>query len=34
VAVDPQRLGECVGALARREMDSIDEALRVVLNLG
>jgi mRNA interferase MazF len=32
-AVDPQRLGELVARLGRRELDEIDDALRVVLGL-
>jgi mRNA interferase MazF len=32
-AVQPERLGRLVGHLSRREMDAVDEALRVVLQL-
>jgi len=33
-AVDPERLGERVGALTRDEMAGVDQALRTVLGLG
>jgi mRNA interferase MazF len=32
-AVDPARLGSLAGALTRREMDDVDDALRGVLGL-
>jgi mRNA interferase MazF len=32
-AVDPERLGDLVGHLTRREMSAVDEALRAVLHL-
>lgn len=32
-AIDPERLGERVGNLSQREMASVDDALRVVLQL-
>lgn len=32
-AIDPERLGERVGNLSPREMASVDDALRVVLQL-
>jgi mRNA interferase MazF len=33
-AVDPERLGQHVGHLTRRDMADIDEAIRVVLHVG
>jgi mRNA interferase MazF len=33
-AVDPERLGDRVGALTREEMAEVDSALRTVLALG
>jgi mRNA interferase MazF len=33
-AVDPQRLGECVGRLALHELNEVDAALRTVLGLA
>jgi mRNA interferase MazF len=33
-AIDPERLGERVGALTRQEMAAVDQALRTVLDLG
>ena len=33
-AVDPERLGSQVGHVSRRELESIDEALRTVLGLN
>jgi mRNA interferase MazF len=33
-AVDPERLGEQVGALTREELAGVDQALRTVLGLG
>jgi mRNA interferase MazF len=33
-AVDPERLGHLVGHLTRREMSTVDAALRVVLGLA
>ena len=33
-AVDPERLGNLVGHLSRREMVDIDDAIRVVLHVG
>jgi mRNA interferase MazF len=32
-AIDPERLGQPVGHLGRREMSDIDKAIRVVLHL-
>jgi mRNA interferase MazF len=32
-AVDPERLGDLVGHLTRREMSAVDDALRAVLHL-
>lgn len=32
-AIDPQRLGPCVGRLALHEMAELDAALRTVLDL-
>jgi mRNA interferase MazF len=32
-AVDPQRLGECIGMLALHELNEIENALRTVLDL-
>lgn len=33
-AIDPERLGDLVGHLTRREMSTVDEALRTVLHLS
>jgi mRNA interferase MazF len=33
-AIDPERLGDLVGHLTRREMSTVDEALRIVLHLN
>ena len=33
-AIDPERLGNLVGHLTRREMSTVDEALRIVLQLN
>ena len=33
-AVDPERLGDLVGHLTRRELAAVDDALRTVLHLG
>jgi mRNA interferase MazF len=33
-AVDPQRLGDCIGVLALDEVNDLNNALRLVLDLG
>jgi mRNA interferase MazF len=33
-AIDPERLGDLVGHLTRREMSTVDDALRIVLRLN